>query len=148
MKPETFTTHSLPVADQFDAWRDDDGPVGGAAASAGLCYLAGMAQSPAGSALKRAEAIAQLTELEANASLRHRRRSQSRQESGPHVPRAHAEFMAERAAEARRVGETQFPGDRRDWFGVRCIAQGRVAFQQTLALDVTGNTARAFHQTV
>jgi hypothetical protein len=22
MKPETFTTHTLPVADQFDAWRD------------------------------------------------------------------------------------------------------------------------------
>ena len=22
MKPETFTTHSLPVPDQFDAWRD------------------------------------------------------------------------------------------------------------------------------
>ena len=51
MKPETFTTHSLPVADQFDAWRDDDGPVGGAAASAGLCYLAGMAQSPAAEAV-------------------------------------------------------------------------------------------------
>jgi hypothetical protein len=49
--------------------------------------------------LEQAKAIAQLTEFRAEASLWHRRRSQCRQGSCPHVGRAHAEFMAKSAAE-------------------------------------------------